>query len=118
MDGNNKKSFWWAIVGTIVILSCFLLGSWVTNKKWEKRLNQAGELVKGLEKQRDSLLKVTEKLDEQINVLTDPLGKKKEEIVYIKIQGDEKVDSIRTLPIDSAIEFLSRELSKEASTTR
>lgn len=88
------------------------------NRKWRDRIEQVEETVKELESQRDSLLERNEKLDEQISVLIDSLEMKKEKIVYIKIKGNEKVDSIRALPVDNAIEFLSRELSKEASATR
>ena len=122
MDGIHKNDFGWAAIILVVSLLCFSLcflsGCWVTNKKWKNRIEQTESTVRELEMQRDSLMRKNEELDKRVVVLIDSLKTKKEKIVYIKIKGNEKIDSIRTLPVDNAIEFLSRELSKEASAAR
>lgn len=114
MKAETKKV---AVVVLIAVTLCFLhavLKMWLFDNGGQelqnenKRLLEQVDSLKGEIGQRDLLIEELGKTTVEI----------KERIVYIKVKNDEKVDSVRALPIDSAVEFFADKISKEADTRR
>lgn len=106
---------------TITLLFIFIIIADIFFMFWREQrqvIKNCEEYIEELQYQKDSLLKVNEQLDITIEELQDFILQTKTKIIYIKEKNNEKVDSIYHLPIDSAIEFFSTEVSKEASSRR
>ena len=65
-----------------------------------------------------SLYRRLEQLEKETAELQDSIARNKQKIIYIKTKSDEKVDSIRVLPLDSAMEIFADQVSREDSPQR
>jgi len=109
------NKIWAYLIAVLVAVALFFGGMLLERKFQNDRYKEVEGRVKELENQKDSLLLVINSLQNETLVLQDSISKSKEKIVYIKIKSDEKVDSIRVLPLDSAMEFFTDQVSREDS---
>ena len=109
---------WGYLIAVLVAAGLFFGGMLLERKHQNDRYKEVEGWVKELENQKDSLLSVISGLQDETLALQDSISKGKEKIVYIKIKSDEKVDSIRVLPLDSAMEFFADQVSREDSPQR
>ena len=109
---------WKYLIAVLVAVALFFGGMLLERKFQNDRYKEVEGWVKELENQKDSLLLVISGLQNETPALQDSISKSKEKIVYIKIKSDEKVDSIRVLPLDSAMEFFADQVSREDSPQR
>ena len=109
---------WKYLIAVLVAVALFFGGMLLERKFQNDRYKKVEGWVKELENQKDSLLSVISGLQDETLALQDSISKSKEKIVYIKIKNDEKVDSIRVLPLDSAMEFFADQVSREDSPQR
>jgi len=112
------NKIWGYLIAVLVAAGLFFGGMLLERKHQNDRYKEVEGWVEGLENQKDSLLSVISSLQDETLALQDSISKSKEKIVYIKIKNDEKVDSIRVLPLDSAIEFFTDQVSRENSAQR
>lgn len=109
----DKKDIWGEVkfcVGLLIgILATYLLCKWT----FQQEVDKVKQNYQSLEQKRDSLLNELKEHDAEILVLEDSLKKKEEKIVYIRIKGYEKMDSVQHLPLDEAMDFFSKSLSSE-----
>lgn len=112
------NKIWKYLISVLVAVALFFGGMLLERKFQNDRYKEVSGWVKELENQKDSLLSVINSLQNETLALQDSISKSKEKIVYIKIKGDEKVDSIRVLPLDSAMEFFTDQVSREGSPQR
>ena len=106
----------WRYLIAVLVAVALLFGGMLLERKFQNdRYKEVEGWVKELENQKDSLLSVINSLQNETLALQDSISKSKEKIVYIKIKSDEKVDSIRVLPLDSAMEFFTDQVSREDS---
>lgn len=109
----------WKYLISVLVAVALLFGGMLLERKFQNdRYKEVEGWVKELENQKDSLLSVINSLQNETLALQDSISKSKEKIVYIKIKSDEKVDSIRVLPLDSAMEFFTDQVSREDSPQR
>lgn len=109
----------WRYLIAVLVAVALLFGGMLLERKFQNdRYKEVEGWVKELENQKDSLLSVINSLQNETLALQDSISKSKEKIVYIKIKSDEKVDSIRVLPLDSAMEFFTDQVSREDSPQR
>ena len=109
---------WTYLIAVLVAVALFFGGMLLERKLQNDRYKEVEGWVKELENQKDSLLLVISGLQNETLALQDSISKSKEKIIYIKIKSDEKVDSIRVLPLDSAMEFFADQVSREDSPQR
>ena len=109
---------WKYLIAVLVAVALFFGGMLLEGKFQNDRYKKVESQVAELENQKDSLLSVINRLQNETLTLQDSISKSKEKIVYIKIKNDEKVDSIRVLPLDSAMEFFADQVSREDSPQR
>ena len=109
---------WKYLIAVLVAVGLFFGGMLLERKHQNDRYKEVEGWVKELENQKDSLLSVISGFQDETLALQDSISKSKEKIVYIKIKSDEKVDSIRVLPLDSAMEFFADQVSREDSSQR
>lgn len=109
---------WKYLIAVLVAVALFFGGMLLERKHQNDRYKEVEGWVKELENQKDSLLSVINSLQNETLALQDSISKSKEKIVYIKIKSDEKVDSIRVLPLDRAMEFFTDQVSREDSPQR
>ena len=112
------NKIWKYLISVLVAVALFFGGMLLEGKFQNDRYKEVEGRVKELENQKDSLLSVINSLQNETLALQDSISKSKEKIVYIKIKSDEKVDSIRVLPLDSAMEFFADQVSREDSPQR
>lgn len=112
------NKIWGYLIAVLVAAGLFFGGMLLERKHQNDRYKEVSGWVKNLEEQKDSLLSVIGSLQQETLVLQDSIFRNKQKIVYIKIKSDEKVDSIRVLPLDSAIEFFSDQVSREGCSSR
>lgn len=112
------NKIWKYLISVLVAVALFFGGMLLERKFQNDRYKEVEGWVKELENQKDSLLSVINSLQNETLALQDSISKSKEKIVYIKIKSDEKVDSIRVLPLDSAMEFFTDQVSREDSPQR
>lgn len=112
------NKIWKYLIFVLVAVALFFGGMLLERKFQNDRYKEVSGWVRDLEKQKDSLLSVINSLQNETLALQDSISKSKEKIVYIKIKSDEKVDSIRVLPLDSAMEFFADQVSREDSPQR
>lgn len=112
------NKIWRYLIAVLVAVALFFGGMLLERKFQNDRYKEVEGWVKELENQKDSLLSVINSLQNETLDLQDSISKSKEKIVYIKIKSDEKVDSIRVLPLDSAMEFFADQVSREDSPQR
>lgn len=112
------NKIWKYLISVLVAVALFFGGMLLERKFQNDRYKEVSGWVKELENQKDSLLSVINGLQNETLALQDSISKSKEKIVYIKIKSDEKVDSIRVLPLDSAMEFFTDQVSRENSPQR
>lgn len=112
------NKIWKYLISVLVAVALFFGGMLLERKFQNDRYKEVEGWVKELENQKDSLLSVINSLQNETLALQDSISKSKEKIVYIKIKSDEKVDSIRVLPLDSAMEFFADQVSREDSPQR
>lgn len=111
MDG--QKSNWDVIKFPVGLILGFLIAYLFCNWRFQKQIEQIEKQYEELTETKDSLLNEIQKHDAEILVLEDSLKQKKEKIVYIKIKGHEKMDSVQHLPLDEAMDFFSKSISTE-----
>ena len=109
------SKIWKYLIAVLVAVALFFGGMLLEGKFQNDRYKEVSGWVRDLEKQKDSLLSMINSLQNETLALQDSISKSKEKIVYIKIKSDEKVDSIRVLPLDSAMEFFTDQVSREDS---
>jgi uncharacterized membrane protein YgaE (UPF0421/DUF939 family) len=110
MDG---KSNWDNIKFCVGLSIGFVVSFLFCNWKFQQEVDRVNRNYQSLVEKKDSLLNELKKNDAEILILQDSLKQKKEKIVYIRIKGHEKMDSVRHLPLDEAMEFFSKSLSSE-----
>ena len=109
---------WSYLIVVLIAVGLFFGGMLLERKHQNDRYEEVSGWVKDLEKQKDGLLQVTKQLEKETTELQDSIARNKQKIVYIKIKSDEKVDSVRVLPLDSAIEFFTDQVSREDCSSR
>lgn len=109
------NKIWKYLIFVLVAVALFFGGMLLEREFQNDRYKEVESQVAELENQKDSLLLVISGLQNETLALQDSISKSKEKIVYIKIKSDEKVDSIRVLPLDSAMEFFADQVSREDS---
>lgn len=112
------NKIWGYLIAVLVAAGLFFGGMLLERKHQNDRYKEVSGWVKNLEEQKDGLLQVTKQLEKETAELQDSIARNKQKIVYIKIKSDEKVDSIRVLPLDSAIEFFTDQVSRESCSSR
>lgn len=111
---NNSK-----IIALVVIFIILVVFTYVWFKPSpEIEVMKLEQQITLLQHQKDSLLLQLKQKDDTIYSLQDSIANIKVKVVYLKTQGNEKIDSVYNLPIDGAVEFLSNFLSKETNSTR
>lgn len=112
------NKIWKYLIFVLVAVALFFGGMLLERKFQNDRYKEVSGWVGDLEKQKDSLLQATKQLEKETAELQDSIARNKQKIIYIKIKSDEKVDSIRVLPLDSAMEFFTDQVSRENSPQR
>ena len=138
------NKFWKYLIFVLVAVALFFGGMLLEGKFQNDRYKEVSGWVRGLDKEKEKNLKETQikyeksknevfrlcievssirknyakQLEKETAELQDSIARNKQNIIYLKIKSDEKVDSIRVLPLDSAMEFFADQVSREDSPQR
>ena len=102
-------------VFTLILIVCmFVLVNQLSKKQTRKYIDE----IESLQSTQNSLLLQLKEKDDKILQLQKSVSETKVKIVYLREEGNEKIDSVYNLPLDSAVEFLSNTLSQETNNSR
>ena len=89
-------------VFTLILIVCmFVLVNQLSKKQTRKYIDE----IESLQSTQNSLLLQLKEKDDKILQLQKSVSETKVKIVYLREEGNEKIDSVYNLPLDSAVEF-------------